>query len=78
MKWRNVTYAEHVGYGARFEDGYSRNVFACHLECGHCSLVTARDAPFKLDCMRCGDAPVQVMLPMPLPPILKRGKGLFP
>ena len=67
-----MTYAEHVGYGARFEDGFSRNVFACHLECGHGSLVTAREAPFKVDCMRCGDGPVQVMLPLALPRMDRR------
>jgi len=67
MKWRNVIWAEHVGLGAAFEDGVRRNIYACHLECGHGSQVTAREAPTKLDCMVCADKPVQLMLPVALP-----------
>ena len=74
MKWRNVVYAEHVGFGARFEDGAARSIFACKLECGHGSQVTARNPPLKVDCMACGDKPVQMVLPMAMPWSMRRGR----
>lgn len=77
MKWRNVTWAEHVGYGAAFEDGAKRSIFACRLECGHGLQVTARVAPHKADCLACGDQPVQLILPVAMPWTLRRNKGLF-
>jgi hypothetical protein len=75
MKWREVIGAENVGTGAAFEDGACRIIWLCHLECGHCSMITSRNEPRRLDCMLCHAEPVQLMLPMVMPVGVKSGVG---
>jgi hypothetical protein len=70
MKWRHVIFANKTGTAGTFRilgDDVPRNIFSCTLECGHFAQVTCMEAPSRLDCMRCGDKPVQLPLPIHLP-----------
>ena len=67
MKYRAVTSSEIVGVCDDFRS-QSATIFRCALECGHFATVMTQKPPLQLDCMNCADHPIQLMLPLEMPP----------